>query len=435
MLTMPPANMTAATDTVTVNTQDDYGYISDTYTYPALPIKSYTTKSVDMADSGCRRYYVGTWWSNPNEMRNSDFMFPQKAYGTKRVFPTQEGHCFSCLEANIRFDVDVGYDSPSNIAEKITTDIHSANASVQKDRNYTTIVSRFRPNFNGIIPQLAAMDEDTCSCSINGMPGLIEDPTGFNIYGAMFGTNNPFYLTFGSRLLSKYTNDGGSGPKSNDLMNVLAPVPGAAHDNDIYCIFDLPFNAGPPAVTVIPDNYLLVTTLPYNESSLQLLHKFLKTQKICELLSTPLTTNDLESQTVKPSYFFPFNFGRGLNSGVSTLNFLQSPLLTAAEPSVVMPNMKARVFFDESKIGDYVLPDDFLAEDCRVDDDALITYEGIEYTAINLARKLDVMIRCINTGGQGNNQLCVAFSMKGTTTQNKRGYGKANASFTGFTVS
>ncbi len=422
MLTMPPTNMSAATDIVTVNTQDDYGYISDTYTYPALPIKNFTTKSVNMGNSGCRRYYVGTWWSNPQLMRDSDVMYPEKAYGGVRVFPTQEGHCFSCLEANIRFDVDVGYDAPSNIAEKITTDIHSANASVQKDNQYTTIAARFRGNFDGTMPQLAALDEDTCNCSINGMPGLLDAPTGFNFYGAMFGTDNPFYLTLGSRLLSKFINDGGSGPKNNDLINVLAPVPGAAHDNDIYSIFDLPFNAGPPAVTNIPDGYLIVTNLPYNESSLKLLHKFMKTQKVCELLSTPLTTNQLESELIKPNYFFPFNFGRGKDSGIIT-DFLQSPLLTAAEPSSVFPNLKARVFFDEGQLGNYVLPDDFIAEDCRVDDDALITYEGIQYTAINLAKKLDIMVRCINTGGQGNFQLNIAFSMRASTTQNKRGYG------------
>ncbi len=423
MLTLPPSNFTAATDIVTVNTQDDYGYASDTYTLPALPIKSYESKNQFMQTVGCRRYYVGTWWSNQQEMRASPSMYPEKQYGGVRVFPTQEGHCFSCLEANIRFDVDVGYDSPSNIAEKITTDIHSTNASVQYGReSYNQIDSRFQGNFQGLMPSLAALDADTCSCSINALPGLIENPAIYNIYGSMFATDNPFYLFYGSRLLSKYPNDGGSGLKNNDLINVLAPVPGAAHDNDVYCIFDLPFQAGPPAATIIPENYILVTNLPYNEKTLKLLEKFMKTQKIFGLPGVPLTTDDLEEPLYKRNYFFPFNFGRHKNSGIIT-DYLQSPLTTAAEPPEVFPNLKARVFFDETKLGGYTLPDDFLAEDCRIDDDVLITYEGVQYTAINLARKLDIMIRCVNTGGQGNNQLNIAFSMVSSASTNKRGYG------------
>ena len=423
MLTLPASNFTAATDIVTVNTQEDYGYASDTYTWPALPVSNYQSNNGHMGNTGCRRFYIGAWWSNPKEMRSGS-MFPQKAYGGVRTYPTQEGHCFSCLEANIRFDVDQGYDSPSNIAEKITVDMHAANASVQFGRNnFTQINSRFMGNFQSSIPQLAVLDADTCNCSIKALPGQLLDPTTFNMYGALFGTDNPFYLIYGSRLLSKYINDGGSGPKNNSLINVLAPAPGAAHDNDIYAIFDLPFSAGPPVVTQVPNNFLMVTNLPYNESSLKLLHKFMKTQKVFENQSDPYTTNDLESPETKTSYYMPFNWGRQKNNNASTVVALQSPLLTAAFPSAYPTTLKAAVFFDESRLNDPVFPDDFFNEDCSLDDGALITYEGVQYTAINLARKLDIMIRCVNTGGQGNGELVVAFCMLENFINNVRCYG------------
>lgn len=423
MCSAPPNNMTAATDIVTVITQDDYGYVSDTYTYPALPVTNLESNNGYIGTSGGRRFYVGGYFSNPNELKQGG-MYPLKAYGGVRVFPTQEGHCFSCLEANIRFDVDVGYDSPSNIAEKITVDMHSANASVQFGRNNSTqINSRIFGNFQNAIPQMAVLDEDCCSTSINGLAGLYTTtPASYNFYGALFATDNPFYLIYGSRLLSKFINDGGSGPKNNTLVQTLG-AGGVAHDNDIYNVFDLPFQAGPPIVTVIPDNYILVTNLPYNESTLKLLHKFMKTQKIFTEGSSTLTTDDLESADIKKTYYMPIQFGRQKNNDANITVGLQSPLTDpATQPPEIFYTLRARVFFDENQLGNYELPPDFLSEGASIDDSALITYEGQQYTAVNLAKKLDIMIRCVNTGPQGNNQLNVAFSMFEGQVLDKKGY-------------
>jgi len=424
MCAAPPNNMTQATDIVTTITQDDYGYVSDTYTYPALPVTNLESNNGFMGDQGGRRFYVGTYFSNPNEMR-SGTMYPLKAYGGVRVFPTQEGHCFSCLEGNIRFDVDVGYDSPSNIAEKITVDLHSANASVQFGRNQQTqINAELFGNYQNAIPQLAVLDEDCVSVSINGLAGLYTTAANqYNFYGAMFATDNPFYLIYGSRLLSKFVNDGGSGPKANTLVQVLG-AGGVAHDNDIYSILPLPFQAGPPLQTIIPDNYLLPTNLPFNENSLKLLHKFMKTQKIFTEGSTTLNTDDLQSEAIKKTYYFPFQFGRQKNNDPNILVGLQSPLTDpATQPPTIITNMKARVFFDENKLGNYVLPPTFEAEGLTVNDAELITYEGQQYTAVNLAKKLDIMIRCVNTGPQGNNELVIAFSMFQSEVLNKKGFG------------
>lgn len=423
MCPAPPNNMTQATDIVTTITAEDYGYISDTYTYPALPVTNLESNNGYCGEAGGRRFYVGTWFSNPNEMKSGS-MYPLKAYGGVRVYPTQEGHCFSCLEGNIRFDVDVGYDSPSNIAEKITVDLHSANASVQFGRNnITQIDSKIFGNYQNTIPQLAVLDEDCCNVSINGLAGLYTTaPTSYNFYGAMFATDNPFYLIYGSRLLSKYINDGGSGPKNNELVQVLG-AGGVAHDNDIYNVFDLPFTAGPPITTVIPDGYILVTNLPYNEPTLKLLHKFMKTQKIFTEGSTTLNTDDLESEGIKRTYYFPLSIGRQKNNDANIQTALQSPLTDpATQPSQLLYNLKARVFYDETQLGGYTLPADFIAEGCTIADSALITYEGVEYTALNLAKKLDIMIRCVDTGGQGNGELNIAFSMFASSTLDHKGY-------------
>ena len=65
----PPSNMTTATDIVTVATQDDYGTVSDTYTFPALPIQNLQNNSTQNANVAGKRFYVGGWFSNPADFR------------------------------------------------------------------------------------------------------------------------------------------------------------------------------------------------------------------------------------------------------------------------------------------------------------------------------------------------------------------------------
>jgi len=423
----PPNNMTQATDIVTTITAEDYGTISDTYTFPALPIQNLQNNSGMNNKVMGKRFYVGAWFSNPQDIREGN-MYPPKAVGGVRVYPTQEGHNWSCLEGNLRFDVDKGYDSPSNIAEKITTDFHSANASVQDIySDIGLITARFAQLTQADARPLGVFDEDTCSVTINAMHGLYTDPTGSNFYSGLFGTNNPMYLFYGSRLLSKYTIDGGSGAKANTYLSTIATSP--PHDNEIYILLDLPILTPPapqPTEVTIPAGYLLCSNLLWNESTIEILEKFMKTQKILENAATlPLTTNDLESLAVRSNYFLPIQFGKFKSNQVSPPTIcLQSPVTDpATQPAAHDDTFNASVFFDAPSYDEYVLPDTFEANGFSVDDAFIITYKGVQYTARDLARKLNLQIKCINTGTSGNNERAIALMANSSRSVfNKRFY-------------
>ena len=423
----PPNNLTAATDIVTTITADDYGTISDTYTFPALPVQNLQNNCGQNDKIMGKRFYVGAWWSNPEEIRAGN-MYPAKSYGGVRTYPTQQGHNWSCLEGNLRFDVDKGYDSPSNIAEKITTDFHSANASMQEIYNAIGLITaRYKNNqISAATRPLGVFDEDTVSVTINAMHGLYENAATSNFYSGLFGTNNPMYLFYGSRLMSSYANDGGSGAKGNTYLSTIATSP--PHDNEIYILLDLPYQALPaPPVVDVPAGYLYCSNLLWNEQTLNLLEKFMKTQKILtDSATTPLTTNGLESLDQRSSYYLPIMLGKFKSNQVSPPTVkLQSPVNDAAtKPAAHDATFNACVFFDEPSYDEYVLPDTFLTVGFSVDDAFIITYKGQQYTAKDLARKLNLQIHCINTGTTGNNERIIALqAQQQRRIFNKRIYG------------
>lgn len=412
---LPMGNMTTATDIVTVETQDDYGYVSDTYTYPALPIKTtFKSKSPFMQLTAGTRMYVGGWVSDPDDLKAG---VPEKTVGANRTFPTQTGCCWNCIEGNINVSIDQGYDSPSNIAEKITEDFHAANAATQVFAFQTgnNIDSGLVDNTIVQYPQFAVAEDNTCSIILPSIPESYYSPTGYNFYGSYFTTTNPNYLYWGSRLLSANPNapDFATGNKSNSYMdNRLGPNP--AHENDIYNLYSLPFDNGPPLRVTIPDNYILPTTLPFNENALRNLLPFMKTQG--QLRGRQRNnTNGLETYDTKQDFEMPFTFGRSDDRAATDLTPLQSPVQDpATHPSSILYGLKSKVYFDENAYSNVVLPDIMgINDDAFIDMGALISWEGQDYTALDLCRKLDLGIACVNTGALfGSNELVVAFIMK-----------------------
>jgi hypothetical protein len=289
------------------------------------------------------------------------------------------------------------------------------------------ITARYKDNqISAAARPLGVFDEDTCSVTINAMHGLYQYPATSNFYSGLFATNNPMYLFYGSRLLSAYTNDGGSGLKGNTYLSTIATSP--PHDNEIYILLDLPYKALPaPPVVDVPAGYLYCSNLLFNESTLNLLEKFMKTQKILTgTATTPLTTNDLESLDQRSNYYLPIQFGQFKSNQVSPPTAcLQSPVNDPATKAAAHDaTFNSAVFFDEPSYDEYVLPDTFLTAGFSVDDAFIITYKGQQYTARDLARKLNLQIHCINTGTTGNNERVIALqALTRRQVFNKRIYG------------
>ena len=72
----------------------------------------------------------------------------------------------------------------------------------------------------------------------------------------------------------------------------------------------------------------------------------------------------------------------------------------------------AKVYYKEDAYLNPVFHDDFYDDGMNLDNGFLITYDGVEYTAKDLAKYLDITILCINTGADfGNSERNIAFSM------------------------
>ena len=259
------------------------------------------------------------------------------------VFSIPTLSVYEFIDTNVPLSVDVGYDSPSNIAGKLTEDLHSTllhPLQTPLDTNIEALDAPYElPNNNYSTKELQSVSSSDGCIAVLGSnftrsnpkfpPGNGQSP-GTPMYECIAALN-PFLWIWGSRLLQGYgtknfapTNPptplGGMGWKNNYLIReapgALIPlVPAGGWEEDTYSIYNL-YNlprrtdaAVPPVIyNSFVEGYVLVTNLCWTTPNVRFLAELIHSQM--NYTGSGTTTANMTSSTQRESWIYNLPFGR-----------------------------------------------------------------------------------------------------------------------------
>lgn len=298
---------------------------------------------------GGQRFYIGAFAENVEDVTNPN-SFTSQADADAGINPATTH--FQFIECNKEISVDLGYDSPDNIAEQITADFHegrfSPNAVFFRDGGARAI-GTYKQDYignewlnkggNNATPDVmsATGSQDECVVLVRCVPYVYEaqnptTPKYYSLYQGLMGVANPLYYYYGSRLLA----DAEKGS--------LTPFVGIGYDGDIYS-YNLITNNGTDTTPQLGE--LLITTLKFTEQNLLWLRGLIHSQKNLQQTES-YTTAQLRTTEVKKKYFWNIPVGR-YDDSASTPYASNSTLGQYINPtqSTKPDYLKTRVFYDK----------------------------------------------------------------------------------------
>jgi hypothetical protein len=391
----------------TTLTDANYGYYKSTDFDGASTFFNLSTLRTQLEDdfkNAGKRYYVGCFnhAGTPNA--------PAGASTITDPVLTPNYARFEFLTTDIEFQVDTGYDTPTNIANKITADFHSGTPSPQyPNLEFLNAEAYYEKpiSFSG-----GGLPYDLYNLSVSNQNGAVNTtyafPRPFNnpdanlnsvsLYQTLLGVQNPYYYYWGSRLLSsaqqpKHNAFGTSGIFINPL-----------HSWNIVSYNTLPNNG---TDTDYNDGFVVCSNLPYDESTLGKLREFIHSQK-----QLPINTGNTESVRTTDKEFYRWNLLYGRCNPLGRTNDgtgLDSPYIGPLSAETFFSHY-ASAFYNEAKFNSqYINEPEF-----TLLPNYIINYKGVDYTAKNLAKILDIMIVPVDTGVNGNNEINVGFILNRT---------------------
>lgn len=418
---------------------DTYGYLTIAGT-DTLPFTDNLTKREELSGYGTR-YYLGTFTRTkdsvddvvnpPFDTTTADFQNLYPSYLT-----------FNFLSTDLKFEVDIGYDNPDNIANKITQDLHSADItplnSVLSNELPTAFSEDNLTNFDEPNQQFIVSSKNSSSYLIYGIPRPNQNTSSkfYSLYQSLLGVSNPFYWYYGSRLLSSDNNiknldymfyDYNSGIYDN------SPI-----DGDINTLFSFPFDTDANGNYVnINDGYVMTTNLPYTTQFINNLSLFLHSQK---RLKTGVEKTSQGLIDDRSDIFFNYiDIGRfndnapqrwlsetpnnNPNDGAYALN---NRLYNTNGNSTKLSSMNnaptTSTFFNKSLYNKAYL--DLSDDESASADDSIkisnttLIVNGKTLTPLQIAQLYDINIVPVDTGVNGNNQINIGIVLNALNLQN-----------------
>jgi len=427
-----PLSVNTATWALPTGKQNDdsFGYLDQTGFPITLPMTT-NCKSKDFprdAEDSGTRYYLGRY-VDPSVTDYKKFYERQETTPAKLQEMVPGPLIFQFLETPVQIGADTGYDNPSNIANKITQDIHASTVFL----NNTSIGQQGQsPNAfeNIILPslfQLTTSSFGSGCVSIDGVPVSQQHPTTDGFYTNIIGVKNPFKYYYGSRLMN-----GTITPKKSSLLASGSTIPGPPSPiltNSIYFVNQPPFiTAGANIYTKFNDGFVYFTNIAYTGDNMVLFSKYLKSQKWFNRSSLPtnfsdtnFTPDDIETNPVcRGAFESNVDVGRiddSKNTNPPTM--VQNPFQQGTARQAILstktffnPEFYNKRFLDEASVG---------GSNCFIDDTEVITINGQQYNAQTASQFLDVNLVAVNTGALfGNNEIVIgivlqAFSQPSTS--------------------
>ena len=397
-----------------------FGYLSNTGYPITLPMTTNCKSKAFTGDdpiSGVRMY-LGRF--TPIDVTGEDVFAPQRVPQGGNLNQFTPGQLiFNFLETNITIGADTGYDNPSNIANKITQDLHASTVSP----NATSIGNQGQRTSaveNVILPdlfQLGTSSLGSCCVSIDGVPSSHFDAVNFGCYTNIMGVRNPFKYYYGSRLMN-----GTISSKSIQLMESQSQGSAVVLTDQVYFVNQPPrITSGANIYTQFGDGFCYFTTLTFNSDNMVLLSKYIKSQKhLDRSLLTPSTQNknytpaDIDTDTVlRRAFVSNLDVGR-VNDGATNAQPYTPVQNPTQQGTARIAQVATSSFYDEEFYNKRFLDQNSIQNSgCFFDDNATITINGQVYNAKTASQVLDVNLVAVNTGALfGNNEIVIGIVMR-----------------------
>jgi hypothetical protein len=403
------------------NNDDSFGYLNQTGFPITLPMTT-NCKSKDFPrnseDSGTR-YYLGRYC--PTSVTDYKKFYERQIATPTTLHQMVPGPLiFQFLETPVQIGADTGYDNPSNIANKITQDIHASTVFL----NNTTIGQQGQnpDSFeNVILPslfQLTTSSFGSGCVSIDGQPQSQQHPTTDGFYTNIIGVKNPFKYYYGSRLMN-----GTITAKESSLLEASSTIPGPPNppvlSNSIYFIPQPPkTTSGANIYTNFNNGFVYYTNIKYDGDNMVLLSKYIKSQKWfnrsvlpTNFTNTFFTPDDIDNNPLcRGAFVSNIDVGRiddSQNTNPPTM--VQNPF---QQGTAKLAELQTKTFYDQEFYNKRFLDADSLSQTCFIDDTEVITINGQQYNAQTASQFLDVNLVAVNTGDLfGNNEIVIGIVM------------------------
>ena len=346
------------------------------------------------------RFYVGCFDDNPQR----PFAFNTRNDANNR---TPSNSNFNFIECNREVGVSLGYDSPANIANKITSDLHKGrfapNTVLFGDNGKPTQTPQKLVGNNFLSPTPAIRstitsatgDINECVITMRSVPYCYENFQSpfiegyYSLYQGYLAVLNPLYWYYGSRLLNK-----------NEAIkhNVLF-LAGGVNEGDIYNMNELQ-NDG--TNTQIVEGELLITNLNFDKKNLENLRGLIHSQKkFVDTSEAKITTDQLRTPENKNKFFWDIPMGRYDDSNASP--FSNNAPLTQGSigANTVAPTyLTTKVFYNKEfyeGAGYYATSGTGFGFAFLPAPEYTVDFDGVALNAKAISQLLDINVYCLKS--------------------------------------
>lgn len=297
------------------------------------------------------RLYIGTFGidgGNPITPSKSTTIDDENLSTGKEVF--------NFLTTTIGVEADSGYNTPQNIASKITEQLHSAmitpnNANVFENPKAFYQENLSYSNTNRATQQATATSAGSSVMTIFGLPNQYfgktassSNPYWYSTYSNFLAVKNPYYWYWGSRLHASAP-QGSAKENTWANANLNIATPNALTQADIINLNDLAWDG---LNVVVEEGDVMILNLPYNEETI------LKVSKLIHTIKYYQSVNKTQEEMIedKDSFSSPFPIGK-YDDGQNTPYDSNSSL----PAKVIIPNtrnpsrVRIKTFYNETYWG------------------------------------------------------------------------------------
>ena len=400
----------------TDKTKTNYGYMDATGAgFKVLPFSNLKTKFGGTREQIGNRFYLGSYVFEKQADPAKPVENPLGAGNTSGAVPTIG--IWKFYRANLRFDVDTGYDNPANIANKITQDFHAGNVSPydsiwNANTNIPTYAfpnDTFIPTPQGVQSvQGNVKTQDTACINVLSYPPQYNATTEYSLYQSTMAFQNPFYNFYGSRILCPSPNmvDHLTENAFSYINHTIGGNP-VVHLNDMYQLATLDNNAGN---TNHPNNGLYIVSKIWNYNTLKLFADLIHSQKQTSPQMLGTTDEISTKETLRQQAYSNFNIGRVDDaSPAGSVNVLDPPTMGAGTAQIY-EKLEIPTYYDVNRWNKGILPADAVVAGFEIEYDTLTTDDdGNVYDVQELCQKLDINVVPISTGANGNGEIAIGF--------------------------
>ena len=371
---------------------------------------------------GGTRLYIGTFGDDGDSVYQ-----PMKSTTLDDQNLGTGNKVFNLMTTKIPFSVPYGYNTPTNIASKVTFDLQSAMLTPNQNNAQEDPVNEVEVNYNNNSNAAAVTQQATCTSktgsviTINGLPnqyyGKTANPSNPYFYAAYsnyIAVKNPFYWYYGTRLHAQLPN---GGQKRNEWYTAQFGVANVTQ-GDIINLLELRSNG---TDTTVQTGDILATNLEFNTKNIINLANFIHSEK---RYTIPVNAEKTQEEMIKDKndFFTLIPIGKFDDGDLAPYdNNAKLPAKGQTTAQTCIPtNVKIKSFYQ----GKEYIQNTYLENIIPLPDIGVVgvlntfTIDGQDLNMYEICEKYDINVRAIETLDSGNAYYTIGIIMEQTTITN-----------------